>query len=88
MVGRGRYFYQDTVESALLGPAYGVLLMGCFHQTSTVGNWTYLADYNNQVLHVSSHLACFYGGNWILGVSDLVVATTELIHYRREAHQQ
>ncbi|KAN0084178.1 glycoside hydrolase family 47 protein [Tylopilus felleus] len=37
-------------------------------KTSTVGNWTYLADYNNQqILHVGSHLACFYGGNWILG---------------------
>ncbi|KIM65092.1 glycoside hydrolase family 47 protein [Scleroderma citrinum Foug A] len=35
---------------------------------STVGNWLYLADYDgSQVRHVGSHLACFYGGNWILG---------------------
>lgn len=37
-------------------------------QRSTVGNWLYLADYDgSQVRHVGSHLACFYGGNWILG---------------------
>ncbi|KAL4079415.1 glycoside hydrolase family 47 protein [Scleroderma citrinum] len=35
---------------------------------STVGNWLYIADYDSgNVLHVGSHLACFYGGNWILG---------------------
>ncbi|KAL4079416.1 glycoside hydrolase family 47 protein [Scleroderma citrinum] len=35
---------------------------------STAGNWLYLADYNDgEILHVGSHLACFYGGNWILG---------------------
>jgi mannosyl-oligosaccharide alpha-1,2-mannosidase len=38
-----------------------------------VGNWVYLADYANQVLHVGSHLACFYGGNWILGASRMIV---------------
>ncbi|KAJ8585390.1 glycoside hydrolase family 47 protein [Rhizopogon salebrosus TDB-379] len=38
-------------------------------RTSTVGDWLYLADYddNKQIVHVGSHLACFYGGNWILG---------------------
>ncbi|KAN0084171.1 glycoside hydrolase family 47 protein [Tylopilus felleus] len=36
-------------------------------KNSTVGNWTYLADYDNEILNVGSHLACFYGGNWILG---------------------
>ncbi|KAI9569936.1 glycoside hydrolase family 47 protein [Boletus coccyginus] len=36
-------------------------------KNSTVGNWVYLADYDSQILHVGSHLACFYGGNWILG---------------------
>ncbi|KAF8551640.1 glycoside hydrolase family 47 protein [Imleria badia] len=36
-------------------------------KNSTVDNWVYLADYDNQILHVGSHLACFYGGNWILG---------------------
>ncbi|EIW74556.1 glycoside hydrolase family 47 protein [Coniophora puteana RWD-64-598 SS2] len=35
---------------------------------STVDNWLYLADYANKTIqHVSSHLACFHGGNWILG---------------------
>ena len=39
-------------------------------QTSTVGNWTYLADLDDSgtIRHVGSHLACFYGGNWILGM--------------------
>ncbi|KAG1723110.1 glycoside hydrolase [Suillus lakei] len=38
-------------------------------RTSTVDNWLYLADYddNKNIRHVGSHLACFYGGNWILG---------------------
>ncbi|EAU89371.2 alpha-mannosidase 1 [Coprinopsis cinerea okayama7 len=38
---------------------------------STYGNWTYLADYDpsgtESIRHVGSHLACFHGGNWILG---------------------
>jgi len=36
---------------------------------STVGNYSYLADYDNEkkIRHVGSHLACFYGGNWLLG---------------------
>ena len=50
-----------------------------FHQTSTVGNWSYLADYDNHVLHVGSHLACFYGGNWILGGSKLVAVVMGLM---------
>jgi len=38
-------------------------------RTSTVGNFLYLADYddNKKIRHVGSHLACFYGGNWLLG---------------------
>ncbi|KAI0035432.1 glycoside hydrolase family 47 protein [Vararia minispora EC-137] len=37
-------------------------------KTSTVGNWTYLADYDgSRIVHVGSHLACFHAGNWILG---------------------
>ncbi|KAG1753648.1 glycoside hydrolase family 47 protein [Suillus paluster] len=38
-------------------------------RTSTVDDWLYLADYddNKNIRHVGSHLACFYGGNWILG---------------------
>ncbi|KAF8591294.1 glycoside hydrolase family 47 protein [Ramaria rubella] len=36
---------------------------------STVGDWTYLADMEDdwQICHIGSHLACFHGGNWILG---------------------
>ncbi|KAG6896909.1 hypothetical protein C0992_005311 [Termitomyces sp. T32_za158] len=38
-------------------------------RTSTVGNHAYLADFDDsrQIRHVGSHLACFNGGNWILG---------------------
>ncbi|KAJ7596035.1 glycoside hydrolase family 47 protein [Mycena floridula] len=38
-------------------------------RTSTVGNHLYLADFddNRQIRHVGSHLACFYGGNWLFG---------------------
>ncbi|KZP11248.1 glycoside hydrolase family 47 protein [Athelia psychrophila] len=37
-------------------------------RNSTVGNHLYLADYNEgDILHVGSHLACFYGGNWLMG---------------------
>lgn len=33
-----------------------------------MGDHVYLADYNEgQILHVGSHLACYNGGNWILG---------------------
>ncbi|KAF8183018.1 glycoside hydrolase family 47 protein [Mycena galopus ATCC 62051] len=35
---------------------------------STVGNHSYLADFDgSQIHHVSSHLACFHAGNWLLG---------------------
>ncbi|KAH7931258.1 glycoside hydrolase family 47 protein [Leucogyrophana mollusca] len=35
---------------------------------STVDDHLYLADYDGtDIRHVGSHLACFYGGNWILG---------------------
>ncbi|KAG2363458.1 glycoside hydrolase family 47 protein [Suillus spraguei] len=38
-------------------------------KTSTVDDLLYLADYDDdkKIRHVGSHLACFYGGNWILG---------------------
>ncbi|TFK22434.1 seven-hairpin glycosidase [Coprinopsis marcescibilis] len=38
-------------------------------KTSTVGNFTYLADFdsNSTIRHIGSHLACFHGGNWIYG---------------------
>ena len=39
------------------------------HQTSTVGNHTYLADLDDSgtIRHIGSHLACFMAGNWIMG---------------------
>ncbi|KAF8960356.1 glycoside hydrolase family 47 protein [Flammula alnicola] len=38
-------------------------------RTSTVGNHVYLADFDDSrtILHIGSHLACYYGGNWLLG---------------------
>ncbi|KIJ99934.1 glycoside hydrolase family 47 protein [Laccaria amethystina LaAM-08-1] len=37
-------------------------------KTSTVGDHVYLADYDgSKIRHVGSHLACFHGGNWLLG---------------------
>ncbi|KAF8068875.1 glycoside hydrolase family 47 protein [Lyophyllum atratum] len=38
-------------------------------RTSTTGNHVYLADFDSskKIRHVSSHLACFNGGNWIYG---------------------
>lgn len=38
-------------------------------RTSTTGRHLYLADFDSSRLirHVGSHLACFYGGNWLYG---------------------
>ncbi|KAF9485017.1 seven-hairpin glycosidase [Pholiota conissans] len=38
-------------------------------RTSTVGNHLYLADFDDSrtIRHIGSHLACFYGGNWLMG---------------------
>ncbi|KAF9467829.1 glycoside hydrolase family 47 protein [Collybia nuda] len=38
-------------------------------RNSTVGNHLYLADFDSsrKIRHVSSHLACFHGGNWLYG---------------------
>ncbi|KAG6811843.1 hypothetical protein H0H92_005575 [Tricholoma furcatifolium] len=37
-------------------------------ERSIVGNHLYLADFNDgELLHVGSHLACYLGGNWIMG---------------------
>jgi mannosyl-oligosaccharide alpha-1,2-mannosidase len=38
-------------------------------KTSTVGGHVYLADFDDtrKIRHVSSHLACFHGGNWLFG---------------------
>ncbi|KAG6901598.1 hypothetical protein C0995_010159 [Termitomyces sp. Mi166 len=41
---------------------------------STTGKHAYLGDYDGEtqrIKHVSSHLECFHGGNWILGGSLL-----------------
>ncbi|KNZ78348.1 Mannosyl-oligosaccharide alpha-1,2-mannosidase 1B [Termitomyces sp. J132] len=43
-------------------------------QISTSGKHAYLGDYDGEtkrIKHVSSHLECFHGGNWILGGSIL-----------------
>ncbi|KAF9051542.1 glycoside hydrolase family 47 protein [Panaeolus papilionaceus] len=36
---------------------------------STVGNHLYTADFDSQknIRHIGSHLACFHGGNWLMG---------------------
>ncbi len=38
-------------------------------QVSTVGGHVYMADFDDDGLirHIGSHLACFHGGNWLLG---------------------
>ncbi|TFK34476.1 glycoside hydrolase family 47 protein [Crucibulum laeve] len=38
-------------------------------KTSSIGDHVYLADYDSskRIRHVSSHLACFHGGNWLFG---------------------
>ncbi|KDR80124.1 hypothetical protein GALMADRAFT_61912 [Galerina marginata CBS 339.88] len=38
-------------------------------KVSASGEWSYLADYDDDknIRHVGSHLACFHGGNWLLG---------------------
>ncbi|KIK66353.1 glycoside hydrolase family 47 protein [Collybiopsis luxurians FD-317 M1] len=55
-------------------------------RTSTVGDHVYLADWNaGEILLEGSHLACFQGGNWILGgkllnnqtIVDIGLALTE-----------
>ena len=49
-------------------------------KTSTVGNHVYLADYDDQkrIHHVGSHLACFYAGNWLLGISFVIASNSGL----------
>lgn len=38
-----------------------------------MGGHLYLADFDSSRLirHVGSHLACFYGGNWLMGEFEL-----------------
>lgn len=45
------------------------------------GNQTYLADYDSQkrIVHISSHLACFHGGNWLLGMYTHLLVIFSLI---------
>jgi hypothetical protein len=49
-------------------------------KTSTVGNHVYLADYDDQkrIRHVGSHLACFYAGNWLLGIPFVIASNSGL----------
>lgn len=81
MVHRSGYFYQRALEGTLLKLARRVFLMVFVCQTSTVDDWVYLADYddNHSILHVSSHLACFAGGNWILGALRMIVVVVEFM---------
>ncbi|KAJ7829695.1 glycoside hydrolase family 47 protein [Mycena leptocephala] len=55
--------YIDTWKTAVDSSIHSLL------KTSTIGNFSYLADRDDQGLirHVGSHLACFYAGNWLLG---------------------
>ncbi|KAJ7616955.1 seven-hairpin glycosidase [Mycena polygramma] len=55
--------YVDTWKTAVDSSIRTLL------KTSTVGNYTYLADQDDsgQLLHVGSHLECFHAGNWMLG---------------------
>ncbi|KAJ7486234.1 glycoside hydrolase family 47 protein [Mycena galericulata] len=55
--------YIDTWKTAVDSSIHTLL------KTSTVGNFSYLADRDDQGLirHVGSHLACFMAGNWLLG---------------------
>ncbi|KAI0794361.1 glycoside hydrolase family 47 protein [Fomes fomentarius] len=56
-------FWADTWTTAVDSSIKTLL------RTSTVGNWTYLADLDSSgaIRHISSNLACFHGGNWIFG---------------------
>ncbi|OCH87232.1 glycoside hydrolase family 47 protein [Obba rivulosa] len=37
-------------------------------ETSTVGDWQYLADWDTgTIIHIGSHLECYSAGNWLLG---------------------
>ncbi|KAJ7359226.1 glycoside hydrolase family 47 protein [Mycena albidolilacea] len=55
--------YLDTWKTAVDSSIHTLL------KKSTVGNHTYLADYDDdgKIRHVGSHLACFHAGNWLLG---------------------
>ncbi|KAG0316721.1 maturation of Asn-linked oligosaccharides protein, partial [Podila horticola] len=79
--GSDAYFYSILRLAMLLGPdadavAYGDAwklavdsAISKLIKTSTVGDWTYIADYDDEkrICHVSSHLECFAGGDWIVG---------------------
>ncbi|KAF7316325.1 alpha-1,2-Mannosidase [Mycena indigotica] len=55
--------YMDTWKTAVDSSIKHLL------RKSTVGNHVYLGDYDDagRVRHISSHLACFHAGNWMLG---------------------
>ncbi|KAK7042566.1 alpha-1,2-mannosidase [Favolaschia claudopus] len=56
------HIYIDTWKTAVDSSIKNLL------RKSTVGNFTYLADFDgSRIRHVGSHLACFHAGNWLLG---------------------
>jgi len=55
--------YADSWRTAVDSSIHTLL------KTSMTGAHAYLADFddNRRIRHVSSHLACFHGGNWLFG---------------------
>jgi len=70
MANGSRLLNQDFDEGQLIITSFTCYISYLTtEKTSTVGNYVYLADLDDQGLirHVGSHLACFYAGNWLLG---------------------
>ena len=68
--GCRRYIHQGVAQgSEFHAQRDAFAYANSLQQNSTVGNFLYLADYddNRKIRHVGSHLGCFVGGNWILG---------------------
>ncbi|KAG0212417.1 maturation of Asn-linked oligosaccharides protein [Mortierella sp. GBA30] len=77
--GSDAYFY-SILRLAMLSPTPDTLLIDSWVtavnsairillRTSTVGEWTYIADYDDykKIRHISSHIECFAGGDWVIG---------------------
>ncbi|KAJ7892744.1 glycoside hydrolase family 47 protein [Mycena olivaceomarginata] len=60
-----------------------------FCSKSTVGNHTYLADYDDdgKIRHVGSHLACFHAGNWLLGTAGKLLQNQTIINTALELNE-
>jgi mannosyl-oligosaccharide alpha-1,2-mannosidase len=88
------YTWKTAVESTIknllfVRPAHFYLLEWLLIrlsivQRSTVGNWLYAADRTNagKIAYIYSHLACFQGGNWILG--GRLIGDEEIVKYGLE----